>query len=154
MDPEAPLADPYREAFARALARGVPRLKAIAIAGLERSRSGADGIARRAEVKARIEALARREARIAMAAAAPTLAALARIVDALHGATGARAREARLTLKLIAQLRAVVEAEMRDAVEPPPPAFVPIRQLTTDEWIAEYAHLGACYADASQAQVR
>jgi hypothetical protein len=131
--------------FARAVARGVPGAKAFQLAGLGRTARAASASARRPAVKARIEALARREARIAMAAPAPTLAALVGILDTVRGATGARAREVRLTLKLIGELRAVVDEETRDAVDPPPPAFVPIRQLSTEEWVATYAHLGATW---------
>lgn len=142
-DPHAPLDDAPREDFARAVARGVRPIEAIRIAGIGRSRSAAWANGRRPEVKARIQALQRREVRIAAAAAAPTLAALVRLVDRLQGATGPRAREARLTLELIGELRAIVERETRAAVEPPPPVFEPPRQLTRQEWIAKYAHLGA-----------
>jgi hypothetical protein len=144
LDPQAPLADPQREAFARAAARGVHRTEAYRTAGIGRARSAAWAMANRPEVKARIKALIRREERMAAAATAPTLAALARIVARLQDATGPRAREARLTFKLIAELRALVDQQTREAVTPPPPpAFMPLPRLTREEWVEKYAYLGA-----------
>jgi hypothetical protein len=144
LDPEKPLADPQREAFARAVARGVHRDKAYRMAGIGRARSAAWAMENRPEVEARIEALERREAHMAAAATAPTLAALVRLADRLKDATGPRAREARATLKLVGELRALVDQETREAIAPPPPpAFTPVPQLTRQEWIDKYAHLGA-----------
>ena len=151
MDPQKPLADAQREAFARAVARGVDCLAAFQRAGIGRSPGGASKAARRPEVKARIEVLKHREERIATASSTPTLAALVRIVDRLQGASGPLAREARATLELIAELRAIVDQETREAVAPPPPpAFTPLPQLTTQEWIDKYAHLGARWADPAR----
>jgi hypothetical protein len=144
LDAEEPLADPQREAFARAVARGVHHNQAYRIAGIGHARSGAWAMSRRPEVVARVGALARREARMAAAATAPTLAALVRIVDQLQGASGPRAREARLTLKLIAQLRALADQQVHEAITPPPPpAFTPLRRLTQEEWVEKFAYLGA-----------
>ncbi|HEY2052028.1 MAG TPA: hypothetical protein VGH03_22025 [Caulobacteraceae bacterium] len=106
-------------------------------------------MAKRPEVEARIKVLTRREERMAMAVAAPTLAALVRIVDRLQGAAGPLAREARLTLKLIGELRAIVDQDTREAVVPPAPAFTPLPQLTTQEWIDKFAYLGARWAEGS-----
>ncbi|MBV8662942.1 MAG: hypothetical protein JO107_07550 [Hyphomicrobiales bacterium] len=154
-DPEMPLADARREAFARAVARGVHRTEAFRQAGIGNSRNAAWAAARRPEVKARIEALTRREARIATAATAPTLAALVRLVDRLQGATGPRAREARLTLELIADLRAAVDQDMHKAANPPPPprpAFTPVPQLTQEEWMEKFAYLRE--AEAARVKAR
>ncbi|HEY1930135.1 MAG TPA: hypothetical protein VGG92_21905 [Caulobacteraceae bacterium] len=149
-DPKKPLADPQREAFARAVARGVHRDKAYRMAGIGRARSAAWAMENRPEVEARIKVLELREERIAMAATAPTLAALVRLADCLQDATGPRAREARATLKLIGELRALVDHDTREAVAPPPPpAFTPLPQLTMQEWIDKYAHLGARWAEGS-----
>ena len=154
-DPTNPLADPQREAFASAVARGVAPLDAYKMADIGSSTSGANDMARRPEVKARIEALTDREVRIAKAAAAPTLAALLRIVDRLQGASGPLAREARLTLRLIGELRTVVDQEQREAAGPAPaPALAPPTQLTPQQWIDKFAHLGARWAEGSDPKQR
>ena len=148
-DPQKPLKKPKREAFARAVARGVDPFEAYLRLGIGNKRKSACAAIKRDPLKARIEVLKTREGRIALAATTPTLAALIRLVDRLEGAAGPRAREARLTLKLIGELRAIVEQKTREAAErrTPAPAIPP--QLTTQEWIDKFAHLGARWADGS-----
>ena len=148
-DPQQPLKKPEREAFARAVARGVDPFEAYLRLGIGGKRKSACAAIKRQPLKGRIEVLKTREARIVLAATAPTIAALIRLIDTLDGAAGPRAREARLTLKLIGELRAIVEQETREAEKRRTPDPAAPRPLTTQEWIDKYAHLGAKWAAGS-----
>ncbi|HEY2050712.1 MAG TPA: hypothetical protein VGH03_15335 [Caulobacteraceae bacterium] len=134
------LLNPGHEAFARAQARGLTQLAAYEGAGYRPDGSRASALARRTEVKARIEWLARREKALATAAPEPTLLALLAIVEAgRRTSNGACAKETRLTLRAARDLRRTLGPPPQTA-EPATPAAEDsdFRPLCAEEWKAKY----------------